>query len=71
MCNGSQNAVAVMTFAPGKSQLRGLIPVGWFPGAIGKVAIYDYLLTPAQITAHYQAMTGKTPTGSCANTCSF
>jgi len=43
----------------------------WFPGAIGKVAIYDKLLTQAQITAHYQAMTGHTPTGSCAAICSF
>jgi len=43
----------------------------WFPGAIGKVAIYDKLLTQAQITAHYKAMTGKTPTGSCSATCSF
>jgi hypothetical protein len=43
----------------------------WFPGAIGKVAVYDKLLTQAQITAHYQAMTGDTPTGSCAATCSF
>jgi DNA-binding beta-propeller fold protein YncE len=33
-CNGSQNAVAVFDFKPGKSTLRGLIPVGWFPGAI-------------------------------------
>ena len=44
---------------------------GWFPGAIGKVAIYDYLLTQAQITAHFSAMTGGAPTGSCANTCSI
>jgi hypothetical protein len=43
----------------------------WFPGAIGKVAVYDKLLTQAQITAHYKAMTGQTPTGSCAATCSF
>jgi hypothetical protein len=43
----------------------------WFPGAIGKVAIYDKLLTAAQITAHYRAMTGKAPTGSCGNTCTF
>jgi hypothetical protein len=43
----------------------------WFPGAIGKVAIYDRLLTPAQITAHYQAMTGQQPTGTCADTCTF
>jgi hypothetical protein len=43
----------------------------WFQGAIGKVAIYDVRLTQAQITGHYTAMTGKAPTGSCANTCSF
>ena len=34
VCNGTQNAVAVIDFRPGKSKLRGLIPVGWFPGAI-------------------------------------
>ena len=34
VCNGTQNAVAVMAFRPGASKLRGLIPVGWFPGAI-------------------------------------
>ena len=34
VCNGSQNAVAVFDFNPGKSTLRGLIPVGWFPGAV-------------------------------------
>ncbi len=34
VCNGSQNAVVVVAFKPGKSELRGLIPVGWFPGAI-------------------------------------
>jgi YVTN family beta-propeller protein len=33
-CNGTQNAVAVFDFNPGKSKLLGLIPVGWFPGAI-------------------------------------
>ena len=43
----------------------------WFAGAIGKVAIYGKLLTAAQVTAHYQVMTGTAPTGSCANTCSF
>ena len=37
VCNGTQNAVAVVQFTPGNSQLLGLIPVGWFPGAI----IYD------------------------------
>jgi YVTN family beta-propeller protein len=34
VCNGSQNAVAVVDFKPGNSKPRGLIPVGWFPGAI-------------------------------------
>ena len=34
VCNGSQNAIAVIEFEPGESELRGLIPVGWFPGAI-------------------------------------
>ena len=43
----------------------------WFPGAIGKVAIYNKLLTQAQISAHYEAMAGKSPTGSCSATCSF
>jgi YVTN family beta-propeller protein len=35
--NGSQNAIAVFDFDPaerGESKLRGLIPVGWFPGAL-------------------------------------
>ncbi len=34
VCNGTQNAVAVIDFKPGKSRLAGLIPTGWFPGAI-------------------------------------
>ncbi len=34
VCNGTQNAVAVFRFKPGKSKLLGLIPVGWFPAAI-------------------------------------
>jgi YVTN family beta-propeller protein len=34
VCNGTQNAVAVVAFRPGKSQLLGLVPTGWFPGAI-------------------------------------
>jgi hypothetical protein len=43
----------------------------WFAGAIGKVAIYEVRLTQAQISAHFQAMTGQAPTGSCADTCGF
>jgi YVTN family beta-propeller protein len=48
VCNGTQNAVGVISFqpgrsrflgwvpwgAPGHSKLRGLIPTGWFPGAM-------------------------------------
>jgi YVTN family beta-propeller protein len=34
VCNGTQNAVAVFDFDPGQSKLLGLIPVGWFPGAV-------------------------------------
>lgn len=43
----------------------------WFQGAIGKVAIYDYLLSDATIKEHYQTMTGQTPMGNCDDTCSF
>ena len=37
VCNGTQNAVAVIRFEPKAraSSVVGLIPVGWFPGAIG------------------------------------
>ena len=37
VANGSQNAIAVMSFDPddkGDTKLKGLIPVGWYPGAI-------------------------------------
>ncbi|HWQ91961.1 MAG TPA: bifunctional YncE family protein/alkaline phosphatase family protein, partial [Clostridia bacterium] len=36
VCNGTQNAVAVVEFEPEENASRviGLIPVGWFPGAI-------------------------------------
>jgi len=43
----------------------------WFQGAIGKVAIYGHPLDQTQIENHYQVMTGKQPTGTCADTCSF
>jgi hypothetical protein len=43
----------------------------WFRGAIGKVAIYNFPLSQTQISNHYQVMTGKLPTGSCVDTCSF
>jgi len=34
VCNGSQNAVGVIAFKPGHSRLRGLVPAGWYPGAL-------------------------------------
>ncbi len=36
VANGTQNAIAVIDFAPRgrRSRLTGLIPVGWFPGAL-------------------------------------
>ena len=36
VANGTQNAIAVIDFDPAEreSKLRGLIPVGWFPGAL-------------------------------------
>ncbi len=43
----------------------------WFAGAVGKVAIYDKLLSASDISRHYAAMTGQQPSGSCADTCSF
>jgi hypothetical protein len=43
----------------------------WSQGAIGKVAIYDFLLNQSQITKHYRVMTDKPPTGSCQDTCTF
>ncbi|MBN2375320.1 MAG: bifunctional YncE family protein/alkaline phosphatase family protein [Sedimentisphaerales bacterium] len=36
VCNGTQNAVALVEFEPAEkeSSVVGLIPVGWFPGAV-------------------------------------
>jgi YVTN family beta-propeller protein len=34
VANGTQNAIAVFRFRAEESKLLGLIPVGWFPGAI-------------------------------------
>ncbi|UCD51276.1 MAG: bifunctional YncE family protein/alkaline phosphatase family protein [Phycisphaerales bacterium] len=34
VANGTQNAIAVFRFRAGKCKLLGLVPVGWFPGAI-------------------------------------
>ncbi len=43
VANGTQNAIAVVRFHPGESKLLGLIPVGWFPGAIAYDAGRDRL----------------------------
>lgn len=43
----------------------------FFQGAIGKVALYDHLLSAERIELHYTIMTGKPPKGSCGDTCSF
>ena len=44
--NGTQNAIAVIRFDPAdkKSQLTGLFPVGWFPGALAYDAARKQLL---------------------------
>lgn len=34
VCNGTQNAIAIVDFKAGDSIPRGLVPVGWFPGGI-------------------------------------
>lgn len=43
----------------------------FFKGAVGKVAIYDRLLSPTEISAHFEAMTGSLPSGSCGVTCTL
>ncbi len=43
VCNGTQNAVAVLDFRPTHSKLLGLIPVGWFPGAIAYDSFHNTL----------------------------
>ena len=40
VANGAQNSIAIMEFEPdepGDSKVKGLLPVGWFPGAV----VYD------------------------------
>jgi YVTN family beta-propeller protein len=34
VCNGTQNAVAVIAFNPPHSLIAGMIPTAWFPGAV-------------------------------------
>ena len=63
VANGTQNAIAVVDFKPGESKLVGLIPVGWFPGAITFHAARN-LLCVANIkglptTTRVEKQTGK------------
>lgn len=53
VANGTQNAVAVIDFEPSEreSKLRGLIPVGWFPGALALDKTRD-VLAVANIKGH-------------------
>jgi len=53
VANGTQNAVGVVEFAPHKrrSRLIGLIPVGWFPGALAYDAARKTILV-ANIKGH-------------------
>jgi len=44
VANGTQNAIAVFRFRPDESKLVGLIPVGWFPGAIEYDAVRRQLI---------------------------
>jgi len=53
VCNGTQNSVGVVAFAPGRSKLTGLIPAGWFPGAI----VYD----PARASVYVANIKGIGP----------
>ncbi len=56
VANGTQNAVAVIAFDPGdrESKLTGLIPVGWFPGALAFDAARG-VLAVANIKGHAAA----------------
>jgi YVTN family beta-propeller protein len=44
IANGTQNAIAVLRFHPAESKLLGLIPVGWFPGAVAYDAKHHRLV---------------------------
>ncbi|WP_414662803.1 bifunctional YncE family protein/alkaline phosphatase family protein [Horticoccus sp. 23ND18S-11] len=73
VANGTQNAVAVVKFDPSdrESKLEGLIPVGWFPGALLfdapratiVVANIKGLPDPSQRTSANGAKGTNAPTG--------
>ncbi len=69
---GCMSQYSVVPVANGSAvDIGSMAGDSWFSGAIGKVAIYDRLLTASQIESHYRVMTGKAKTGSCGDTCSF
>ena len=43
----------------------------WFQGGIGKVAVYNRLLSSAEISRHYSSMTGVRRAGRCSSVCTF
>jgi len=63
--NGTQNAVAAIKFNPRKrkSRLKGLIPVGWYPGAIAFNASRNTICV-ANIKGHAVQTTPYKPTGA-------
>ncbi len=65
VANGTQNAVGVVAFAPRRrrSRLRGLIPVGWFPGALVHDAARKTLAV-ANIKGHAIEPKPTKPTGA-------
>ena len=69
---GCMSQYSVVPVAGDSPVLIGTMALdSFFAGAIGKVAIYDHVLSASQIAHHYQAMTGQGPSGSCADTCSL
>jgi YVTN family beta-propeller protein len=72
VANGTQNAIAVVRFKPeGKeSKLLGLLPVGWFPGAL----VYDAArrqLCIANIKGHQSQPAAARPDAATAGTHGF
>nr|MCU0980862.1 YncE family protein [Pirellulaceae bacterium] len=72
VANGTQNAIAVVRFEPEdkESKLLGLIPVGWFPGAI----VYDAArrqLCVANIKGHQLQPLPTKPEAAPAGTSGF
>ena len=63
--NGTQNAVGAIKFSPSKrkSRLMGLIPVGWYPGAIAFNASRNTICV-ANIKGHAVETTLYKPTGA-------